>query len=98
MLLLARCTGVCRLDLKCYQQLRTGEAAWQRLVWAGIAVGPDNKDQLRVSSPLLLRALLAAAAQPVDFAGLAAPAGDVDNRLVYTWATVPLMTIQRVTV
>ena len=41
-------------------RLPSGEYAWQRLVWSGIAVGPDQDQVIRISSPLLLRALIIA--------------------------------------
>ena len=39
-------------------KLPSGEQAWQRLVWSGIVVGPDQHGVIRISSPLLLRALI----------------------------------------
>ena len=46
--------------------LPSGEPAWQRLIWSGIAVGPDERGVIRISSPLLLRALIIAVTDARD--------------------------------
>jgi len=40
--------------------LPSGEPCWQALIWSGVAVGPDSSGVIRISSPLLLRALIIA--------------------------------------
>jgi hypothetical protein len=69
-------------------ELPSGEPAWLRLVWSGIAVGPDKKGVISVSSPLLLRAMMVAATDTESLPDLPPLPDELTSRSEMGWTNV----------